>query len=150
MKKHGIENPKKLLPDFPRLKLDFEVNDSYSGFANAIRRTLIEEIPVYCMDFEIQDFNTEDKFLLYDFVLKQINLIPINQDINNIDKIKISLFKINKTNKEIKIKSGDIEVKSNQKLINDNNIVLFKLKPGKKIYIKNIRCEFVFYSKGPV
>lgn len=158
MVKNGIENPMNLLPTSPWYEMSFRLSNTYSGFANGIRRVLMEEIPTKCLDFNENNYETDDEFILIDKIQKDINLIPINQDFDEkeINKYTINLYKYNKSNKIIDVKASDIDIiidsKSNRntiklnynknnsinikKLIPDPNIIISVLRPGKFISIK--------------
>ena len=41
-----VDQPRSLLPSVPRELLEFKLNNSYSGFANGVRRTLLSELPL--------------------------------------------------------------------------------------------------------
>ena len=128
MVKNGIENPMNLLPTSPWYEMSFRLSNTYSGFANGIRRVLMEEIPTKCLDFNENIYETDDEFILIDKIQKDINLIPINQDFDEkeINKYTINLYKYNKSNKIIDVKASDIDIiidsKSNKNTIklNDN------------------------------
>jgi hypothetical protein len=112
MVKNGISDPRSMLPSSPWYNISFDLKNTYSGFANAIRRTLIEEMPVKCISFNEDDMSTNDEFILSDILLKNINLLPINQDIDSNKYLTktISLYKHNDTNKIIDVKASDIQV----------------------------------------
>lgn len=110
MKKHGTPNPKSLLPKTPWHEVKFELKNTYAGFANGIRRTLIEELPVKCLDFDEQDFERSDEYILIDQIKKNINLIPIKQELRNMEKYYIYLYKYNDTNDIINVTTKDIYI----------------------------------------
>jgi hypothetical protein len=154
MKKNGISNPRSLLPSTSWHKVSFHLKNTYTGFANAIRRVLIEEILVKCMTLQEKDLITDDEFILSDIVLKNINLVPIDQIVGLNDYADKTIFidKYNNTNNVINVKASDIKIisKSNIKsskelsikqLIPDSNITIFTLRPGKNVKILNITLE---------
>ena len=133
--KLGID--KSLLPNCDIHVLEFTLKNTYSAFANGIRRALIEELPVKCLTFNENEFDTTDQFILLDVIQKNINLIPINQDLKTID-ITIKLDKYNDTDGIIDVKAGDIEFADSKNIINIPNIIIAKLRPGKRIIINKI------------
>ena len=139
MEEYGINNPKDLLPKSKWYELEFNLKNTYSGFANGIRRALTEELPVLCLDFKEESLETDDEFILHDLLIKNMNLIPINQEIKSDLNCSISIR--NMTNEIIDIKASDI--KNAEKIIPDPNIVLIRLRPGKYLKIKSI-----FINKG--
>lgn len=140
-------NIKDLLPKTPIQKVEFKLLDSSSAFANTIRRILIDELTVGCLDFSYDDWETDDDFLRKDEIRKNINLLPIDQkEYKEIDakKTNIFLFKHNNTNEILDVISGDIEIgDKNSKSKADNlvpidNIPILSLRPGKTIKIKKL------------
>jgi hypothetical protein len=122
-----------MLPKKPYYRVSMVLKDTYSAFANALRRILIEELPVKCLDFEDHILDTDDPFILVDQLRKNINLIPIDQDAKY--NGGISLNKRNVTNKIINIYASDIVGAE----IPDGHIIIGVLRPGKKITISNIK-----------
>lgn len=143
MAKHGVPAPKELLPKSIPHRVTFTISNTNSSFANALRRTLISEIPVRCLEVDERKIVTDDPYALNDFIIKRINLIPINQA-HNSDNLDISLFAMNKTNKVIDVWASDITITQNKKpvdvtkLIPDPNVPLFALHPGKSIKITDL------------
>lgn len=147
MKKNGVADPMSLLPQKPKYMLSFELTGTYAGFANGFRRVLMEEIPTKCLDFENKSYETTDEFLLIDVVKKNINLIPIIQEFkdNKFNGYTISLNKYNPTNDIIEVRASDISIKAGKNrelplsdLLHESNFRLFRLRPNKKIVIKQL------------
>lgn len=147
MQANGIKDPIDLLPSGWH-EVHFHISDTYAGFANAIRRVLIDELPVYALDINEEMFETDDDFILSDLLKKNINLIPINQETaENYIKHDIYLYKFNDTNDIIDIKASDIKVKEKDKkskkevsnnLIPNSNITIIRLRPGKFIRLNSL------------
>jgi DNA-directed RNA polymerase subunit L len=134
---------KAYLPHNPKITVSFDINETNSSFANAIRRCLMNEIEVKSFTFDSnKDLDTSDVFILSDFIEKQIDLLPINQEFNYND-VKIFLEKENKTDEIIDVLSDDITVLHNKENISSKilgkNIVLCRLRPAEYIKIKNIQ-----------
>jgi DNA-directed RNA polymerase alpha subunit len=113
----------------------FILKNTYAGFANGIRRALVEELPTICMEFNPGEIQTDDQFILSDVVQKCINLIPINQELKNRD-IAIKLHVVNETDGVIDVKASHISC--DKGLIPIPNITITKLRPGKFLTINKI------------
>lgn len=163
-----IDNPRALLPSKPWHYVSFILKHASSSFANGIRRALIEELPVKCMHFEEKELDTDDEFILSDVLIKNVNLVPIQQDIelDEFDSCTVFLYKYNDTNDIMDVKASDISIVSKKvgaaldymdgkkdsdldymggkkdisldKLIPEGNIILIRLRPGKYVKIKHI------------
>jgi hypothetical protein len=135
----------KLLPNIPTSTVSFSLKNSYSSFANAIRRVLVEELDTYCLHLEEKSLETNDDFILSDVFIKNINLIPINQelDMDEISKLSISLRVFNDSKDIIDVKASDIKIKNTNTnlLISNDNIILMRLRPGKFINVTAFTVE---------
>jgi DNA-directed RNA polymerase subunit L len=131
---------KDLLPKTSKYTVRFELHDTCESFANAIRRTLIADMPILSLDYDEIESEITDPFILNDAIKKQIHLIPIAQEIPNFEKYTFNLTKINKTDDLIDVYSDDIvcEPASKKKLVNAG-IIITRLRPGEKIKIPNIK-----------
>ena len=131
-----------LLPKASWYHVEFQLNNTYVGFANGIRRMLVEELPVYCLTIDDADIETDDEFILNDMLTKNLNLLPIIQEIKNandldtIDDIKAHLDIHNNTNEIIDVLSGDIKISGTSVI--DKNIILYRLRPGRFLKMKKI------------
>lgn len=160
MEKNNINNPLDLLPQSDFYNVKFNLVNTNSAFANGIRRILIEELPVTCLEATHENIHTTDDFLLTDVIRKNINLIPINQEfiLSALKNLYITIDIFNNTNKQIDVKARDLIITKNQidpaapktkhksiiaidKLIPDGNITIFTLSPGKQIVINDIVIE---------
>lgn len=149
-----INEIKNLLPKKSKITTSFEMLNTNVSIANGIRRCLYDEIEALSFDFdEYNDFITTDPFILCDFIKKQIDLLPINQELDYTD-ISISLHKENDTDEIINVASDDFLIstkdekknKFKQKDLEEiiaGNIVLCRLRPNKHITVNNI-----YISKG--
>ncbi len=111
MQKHGIKDPYSLLPTSTKHNVSFTLNNTFSAFANAIRRTLIDDIPTESMRVEEKDITTDDEFIsgISDVLIKNIALVPIMQSADLTNK-EIFLYVHNNTTKIIDIKARDIQL----------------------------------------
>ena len=113
MAKHGTKNAYDLLPTSIKHYVSMHLNNTYSAFANAIRRTLIDDIPVLAMNVIEKDIDTDDEFIsgMNDVLIKNLSLIPIMQSGNvtdNSNKYDVYLSVFNNTNEIIDVKASDI------------------------------------------
>lgn len=154
---------KKYLPDKSKESVSFELHDTTSDMANAIRRFLHDEIEVYSMTLNESDIDTDDPFILTDHIKQRIEAVPITQDIEkyNMEKFTINLSSHNLTTEVMDIYTRDFEILYDGKKFKgdhffSNNIHVFSLKTTKKIKISNIKIikgiakdnygKFVFLS----
>ncbi len=112
MEKHGVKDPYSLLPKSTKHKVSFELNDTFSAFANAIRRTLIDDIPTYSMHVEEKDIITDDEFVsgISDVLIKNLALVPIMQSYDVTKENDLYLFVTNNTTEIIDVKARDINI----------------------------------------
>jgi len=134
---------KELLPSSIKHKVSFELLETHPEVSNGIRRCLTSELSIISMTInKFSDIECTDKYILADFIKKQLESIPIIQEYyKEYSKVKLSLFVQNKTDKNINITSGDLNCSSGhdiKKIISSNNIVLSKLRPDCFIKINNI------------
>lgn len=159
--KYQDVDARNLLPEASWYHVEFQFNNTYVGFANGIRRMLVEELPVYCLTIDDADIETDDEFILNDMLIKNLNLLPIIQEIkttnvnqaidkvddkiNNkidnkiddkIDDVKAHLNVHNNTNEIIDVLSGDIKISGTGVI--DKNIIIYRLRPGRYLKMKNI------------
>lgn len=127
---------KHLLPDNletsdVKLVLD-KVDNSIS---NAIRRTLLGELPVIVMRCKYEDIDTDDEYLHKDIVLNRFPLIPLLQNVNMNTTFSLKATNNDSITRSIKLR----EITPNKWF--DGNITLCELRKGKYLKISNIRLE---------
>jgi DNA-directed RNA polymerase subunit L len=73
-----------LLPTtFMPQEVSFEIKGVNTAFANALRRTVLLELPVYCLEIsDIGHYKTNQKEMYFDYVEKRIHCIPISQSVD--------------------------------------------------------------------
>jgi DNA-directed RNA polymerase subunit L len=134
---------KKYLPESDKQKLSFELHNTNVDLANTLRRFMIDEIPIQSMDVDMECIKTDDKFILPDYFKKNIELIPINQEIDY-TKIKISLEVNNSSDTIMVIYSSDLNITdlNGKKLKNGiyfrKTIIIYHLRPMCFVNIKQI------------
>ena len=141
---NGIDG-KDLLPKRSKYQVSFEINNTCSGFANGIRKCIIDEIPIVSLTMDSDKFSTSDRYILSDYLQKNIELIPIHQEIDfeKSKKWTIQIDITNSTDEVIDIKSGDIEIFDGKKKIPiesimSPNISIVELHPAMFIKISEI------------
>jgi DNA-directed RNA polymerase subunit L len=140
---------RELMPKPDKITVSFELHGTNTDIANGIRRCLLNELSIYSFTFdEFEDLDVSDEYILCDFIKKNIDLLPINQeldtDFKDISKLEISLEADNKSDDIVEVTSSDFsimydgkEIKSSE-VVNEN-IVLCRLRPAKHIVIRNIK-----------
>jgi DNA-directed RNA polymerase subunit L len=129
----------------------FDVENCNSSFVNAIRRTIITDVPT--VSFDTDDYNNSDLKVIKnttslhnEFILHRMGMIPVNiDDIEtfNPDIYKFTIKKSNKSQNVIDVTTNDIEVlnlETNEKEDSDrffpkneitkDYILIIKLKPN--------------------
>ena len=133
-----INKNKHMIPNLNKQSISFDIKDSNEAFANAIRRTFNDEILVKCLDINVHNFTSTDKFILPDNIKERINLISLDQSIDKNSKFHINV--INSSNDIINVYSNDIvnNNKTDKKIYFNTNIQLFSLKPNRFVNISDI------------
>jgi hypothetical protein len=136
--KELINNNKHLLPNLNKNSISFDIIDTNEAFANAIRRVYNDELLVKCLDINVHNLVTNDKYILTDNIKERINLISLSQNIPNDTKFNLNI--VNNTNDIINIYTKDItnKNKNDKKSYFNNNIQICSLKPNRFINISDI------------
>lgn len=139
-----LNENKELFPQLFKKSISFDLINSNEAFANGIRRVFNDELLVKCLDVNIYDLKTDDKYILPDNIIERINLIPILQNIN--ENVSFQIQVTNNTNDIIKIYTKDIinKNKNDNTIYFNKNILLCTLKPNKYLYINNIKINSEF------
>ena len=133
-----IRDNKHLLPNLNKKSISFDIIDTNEAFANAIRRVYNDELLVKCLDMNVHNLVTNDKYILTDNIKERINLISLIQSIPN--ETKFSLNIVNNTNDIINIYTKDITNKNKNDKNNyfNTNMQICSLKPNRFINISDI------------
>ena len=133
-----INNNKHLLPNLNKNSISFDLIDANEAFANSIRRVYNDELLVKCLDINVHNLVTNDKYILTDNIKERINLVSLSQNIS-IDT-KFNLNVINNTNDIINIYTRDItnKNKNDKNVYFNTNIQICSLKPNRFINISDI------------
>jgi hypothetical protein len=133
------EEQKKLLNYGSTFKAEMVLKKSWTEFANSIRRTLSDEIPIKTIWFELESIKSNDTFIVSDKIRIAIKSIPIKQKMDH-GGIKVSLNVKNKTNQVIPVMSSDLVItdkKGNPIKICSQNIKIDVLRPNKSLILTN-------------
>jgi len=133
-----------LLPTKPKYIVRFKLTQTHAEFANAIRRCLLDELPIKSMDYDEYDEKTAeitDMYIAADYLKQQICLIPIEQQFEY-DAVSIDFFAENKTPDIMELTTDHFKITRAGKPIPRvdvmERIVLGKLRPGSKVSVKGI------------
>lgn len=136
---------KKLLPKKIKKQITFDLIGVNPQITNAIRRTVLDELPVKTLYVKHENIETNDPYILFDIIQNRLSLIPIEQFIDDqktAEHIDFSLEIINQTAHIIMVKSGDLKsslsLKDNTNLPFAGTYRISELQPGKYLRIKNI------------
>jgi DNA-directed RNA polymerase subunit L len=128
---------RELLPDIIPKSMSFELHNTNTEMANAIRRCGNSEIEVIIMSVNTVDIVTDDTYIISHELRKRLRLIPISQ----ISSITFELNVRNDTDGIIPVYSKSIvqthEEKRKQQLFS-GSFVLTYLRPSKRLSISNI------------
>jgi DNA-directed RNA polymerase subunit L len=164
--KDTIELCKKLgvvkhLPTTVPSDVSFELHNTTTEMANALRRCINSELDVLTMDFESKDFESDDSFIILHELRKRITYIPIRQIFGVTFKVNVhnktdgiipvysrsiveSGFQKDKKKKDenpddkkIRKDKQNNEKKLKEKMFSETFILTY-LRPGKRLIIDNI------------
>jgi len=137
-----LEDNKHLFPVNNHKTISFELLNSNTELANAIRRVITNELEVKLLQVNINDIKTDDKYILSDIIKDRIESIPINQNIPD-DYI----FKLSITNNTLDIhdvNSSDLLLMNYKKNTNElfnQNMKICYLNSNKYITINDIHVN---------
>lgn len=97
-----------MTPPLLNKTLIFELKDANCAIANAIRRTLISEIPIKHLTVSLVDIKTTDPYIIGEVIKKRIEMIPISQSIK--DDLVFSVRVENDTDSYSDVLSSEIKV----------------------------------------
>jgi hypothetical protein len=133
--------PMSLLPDRAQDSLEWYLEGTRSGFANAIRICLMEECTVKSLQFVDELLDTNDDFVLSDNLEMRLHMIPLDQEVNYTG-VTVELDVENKTSAMLDVTPGDFIVKK-------NGVVVKKEYFGKTVVIVTLRPER-YLNTGPM
>ena len=98
----------KLIPLVVNNTLTFELKNANCALANAIRRTLISEMPIKHLTVSLTDIKTTDPYVIGEAIRKRIEMIPISQSTDE-DSVFAVRFE-NNTDGYIDVSSSEIKL----------------------------------------
>lgn len=107
------------------------------AYMNSVRRALNCEIPVLALAFDYDDFHSNDDFVLFDYIQRNVRMIPIDQS----EDRKFHLHK--RAGEEITtVYSQDIVDDKGKPVAANGSIIIMRLNPRCYVKISNIRAEY--------
>ena len=70
------------VPSIPHKILEFNLIDANYSLANALRRTLVNELPIKYLTASLTDIQSTDKYIINDIIKSRLEMIPISQDLS--------------------------------------------------------------------
>lgn len=132
IKELSHKHKEKWMENLPSVwECSFRLENSCVSFANAIRRCMVDEVPIYALDVLPQNIRTNDRSILQEEVIERLTSIPLNQDfLDDLKEINltISLENTNKDEAVKQIRSDSIVVMSG-----DKNVTKYVLDPIHRI-----------------
>lgn len=127
----------KLIPKFHKYLITMIIKNESAAVANAIRRTLIGELPAYGLTFDQDDFETDDEYLIWKNIQSQIQSIRISQDLP--ESTRFFLDVTNSTPVDKMVRAKHIEIRGKGELPFNETFRIITLRKGKFLKIKNIK-----------
>lgn len=122
-----------LLTDRKESCVEFDLIGVNDKIANALRRTIIDELEVVALDFDPQELDTNDEFILRDEVRDRIRFIPIDQTLKEGSRLTLESMNKDPKNGIMTVYSSAI---GNSKIPKKFRVA--ELKPGAYLRIPNI------------
>ena len=123
--------------------MEFVLSGVDNSVSNAIRRTIACELLVSGLNITVDDIETNDEFIISEFITSRIKLIPIKQSCP-LDAV-FELYVENNTPVVMDVKTGQITIVNKgsphplKSIPFNETFTLLSIQPGKSIRIKNIR-----------
>lgn len=149
-----------LMPEEKFNIVSFNIKESNSAFANAIRRTIASEMPIWSLELDVDNFESDDPYVRFDDLATKINSTPIHQTyINKLSKegknpnriIKFKIYIRNDTPQMIHVYSNNIDISDGYKGSEDliiQNIPLQALSSNSYIRVKLKLVRGYGYENG--
>jgi DNA-directed RNA polymerase alpha subunit len=122
--------------DIKRASVKFELHNVDVSIANAIRRTILEEIKTKALS--VSKIDTNEEFIIPAEITDRISSIPIDQTIPDNTKYAVDISNLGK--KSVYVTSANI-VGHEKKQYFTNNIKIARLREGKYLKIPEITVE---------
>lgn len=140
---------KKLIPDYVNKKFIFELDSSNCAFANGLKRSMTNEIPVRHLTVSMSDIYTTDPWIVGDIIKGRIEMIPIPQNIEI--GTTYSLKYENTSNSYVDVKTSEIKYRGASVKDMMQSIPICSINASYSLTIDNITVsESYGYSNGRV
>ncbi len=97
-----------LVPTTVNRRITFELKHANCALANAIRRTLMSELPIKHLTVSLTDIKSTDPYIIGEAIRKRIEMIPISQSIK--DDATFAIRFENNTDEYIDVPSSEIKL----------------------------------------
>lgn len=115
--------------------IEFVLSGVSNAVSNAIRRTVLCELPVYHLECEYENIKTNDAHIIPEMLQKRLMMIPINQTASG----KFELEAMNSDVLPLDVKTSEFKYNGKSKDLPFNGTITFvTLNPGKFIKISDI------------
>ncbi len=128
----------KIVPPIVNKIVEIQLSDTNYPLANAIRRTLMSEMPIRYLTVSLTDIISNDPFIVKNHMAKQLEMLPLNQDIDLDSEFAIRVE--NTTDDLMDVLSNDIKI--NGVTVSDDimpMIPICNINSGKSFSMNNIR-----------
>ncbi len=98
----------KYVPPVVNNEMVFDILDGNTALANAIRRTLISEMPMKHLTISLTDIHSTDRYVIREVIKKRVEMIPISQDMD-VDTV-FSVQVENNTDEPMDVLTDDIKI----------------------------------------
>lgn len=115
---------------------EFTLHNVSNAISNAIRRTIMCELPVYHLQCAYEDIKTNDAHIIPEMLQKRLMMIPIIQSVDK--STKFELDAVNSTALALDVKSGEFKNTKGKSLPFNDTFTFVTLNPGKFIKITGI------------
>ncbi len=126
---------------FHPCEVSFNIDGVPSSVPNALRRTILSELPVWAFKPVHGDLETDDKHIIYDMVMRRFANLPIEQR----DGEPIEFYASNTSPLIVDVKSDVRDAKTSKPVCNPN-LTMFTLVPNTFLRIRLPRVLDYGYS----
>lgn len=138
-----------LVPTEVNRLMEFEIKDANTSLANAIRRTLISEMPLLHLTVALSDIKTTDPYLLAEAIQKRVEMIPVAQSIDPAGAFSVQFE--SKSDECADVMSSEIRTAAGRAEGVHPSIPLCDINPQTSLSISNIRvAESYGFNNGRV
>ena len=134
--KQHIDKLKELMTDRQESVVEFDLINISDKQANAIRRTMIDELDVVALDFDQQTLETKYEFILRDEIRDRIRFIPIDQTLKEDTVFSLDVLNNNPGDGIMTVYSNALKGPGSQSI--PKKIRICELKPGSYLRIPKI------------